>query len=467
MKKLRRLIAIILTLSFCVSVFPLQVFAAANEKLLYHKQIIQVSNTGVETATNVVVRVLLTPENLPSSQIQFEELITPQADRIETDVYGNRYAAITFDQLSPGESVSVNIKTNLCSLNWLTNKSDLANLSLVTTGTGSTVTRSSELSLYLQDEEYIACSNPTMISLAQSLTAGAASDYEKAQLIFDYVNTAMTYDESDVYAGQGSLSALFNLRGVCTDFSALMVALLRAAKIPARIVGGYLFKELSEIEDFQIFSGTNLAHAWVEFYQEGFGWVPADPTQSYYMKGIRLPARQSFASFPTWGHVVYGYGTNMQTYSVRANHFGGAVLTTASSDIFSIKQVLLADEIKVYLNREHRVYFEDADPIIAENNRTYIPLRPLLEAMGAYVEWQEENQKIIAVYHNIRIELILNSSSMSVNGEMRTFDAPAYLDAVNGRTMIPLRAVSEAFGASVEWDARTRSVFVDYLNLGG
>ncbi|HZW49484.1 MAG TPA: hypothetical protein VFF80_05045, partial [Bacillota bacterium] len=88
MKKLRRLIAIILTLSFCVSVFPLQASAAANEKLLYHKQIIQVSNTGVETATNVVVRVLLTPENLPSSQIQFEELITPEADRIETDVYG-------------------------------------------------------------------------------------------------------------------------------------------------------------------------------------------------------------------------------------------------------------------------------------------------------------------------------------------------------------------------------------------
>ena len=467
MRKSKRLIAVLLTLSFFISVFPMRALAASNEKLLYHKQIIQVINTGVERATNVEVCVLLTPENLPNYQIQFEELIYPQPDRIETDVYGNRYAYVSFEQLLPGESVSVIVKTNLCSLNWLTNKSELANLSLVTTGAGSTVVRSSELSLYLQDEDYIASSNPYMISLAQSLTASAASDYEKAQLIFDYVNTAMTYDESNVYAKQGSLSALFNLRGVCTDFAAFMVALLRAVNIPARIVGGYLFTDPSETEDFQIFSGTNLAHVWVEFYQEGFGWVPADPTQIYYMNGIRLPARQAFASFPTWGHVVYGYGTNMQTYSVKANHFGGAVLTTASSDIFSIKQVLLADEIKVYLNREHRVYFKDADPIIAENNRTYIPLRPLLEAMGAYVEWQEENQKIIAVYHNIRIELILNSSSMSVNGEMRTFDAPAYLDAVNGRTMIPLRAVSEAFGASVEWDARTRSIYIDYLTLGG
>ena len=89
--------------------------------------------------------------------------------------------------------MSVIVKTNLCSLNWLTNKSELANLSLVTTGAGSTVVRSSELSLYLQDEDYIASSNPYMISLAQSLTAGAASDYEKAQLIFDYVNTAVSY----------------------------------------------------------------------------------------------------------------------------------------------------------------------------------------------------------------------------------------------------------------------------------
>ena len=467
MRKSKRLIVLLLTLSFFISVFPQRTLAAANEKLLFHKQIIQVSNSGVETATDVVVRILLTPLALPNSQIQFEELIYPSPERIETDLYGNRYAYVTFAQLLPGESVSVSIRANLCSLNWLTDKSELANLSLLITGNGGNLTRSSESSLYLQDEDYIACSNPSMIALAQSLTAGAVSDYEKAQLIFDYVNTAMTYDESNVYARQGSLSALFNLRGVCTDFAAFMVALLRAVKIPARIVGGYWFKDPTEITDFQVFSGTNLAHAWVEFYQEGFGWVPADPTQIYYMNGIRLPARQAFASLLTWGHVVYGYGTNMQTYSVRANHFGGAVLTTASSDVFSIKQVLLADEIKVYLNREHRVYFADAAPVLAENNRTYIPLRPLLEAMGVYVEWQAENQRIVASYHNSRIELQLNSSSMTVNGELRTIDAPAYLDAVNGRTMIPLRAISEAFGASVQWDARTRSIFIDYFNLGG
>ncbi|MCE5195792.1 MAG: hypothetical protein LLG09_01485 [Negativicutes bacterium] len=467
MRKSKRLIAVILTLSFLITLLPQRVLAATNEKLLFHKQILQISNTGVETATDVVVCILLTPLALPSSQIQFEELIDPSPERIETDLYGNRYAYVTFAQLLPGESVSVSIRTNLCSLNWLTSKSDLADLSLLLTGSGDNLVRAPEWTLYLQDEDYIACSNPYMIALAQSLTAGAASDYEKAQLIFDYVNTAMTYDESSVYARQGSLSALFNLRGVCTDFAAFMVALLRAVKIPARIVGGYWFKEPAEIADFQVFSGTNLAHAWVEFYQEGFGWVPADPTQIYYMNGIRLPARQAFASFPTWGHVVYGYGTNMQTYSVKANHFGGAVLTTASSDVFSIKQVLLADEIKVYLNREHRVYFADAAPWIAENNRTYIPLRPLLEAMGVYVEWQAENQQIIAIYHNCRIELQLNSSSMKVNGELRTIDAPAYLDPVNGRTMIPLRAITEAFGAAVQWDARTRSIFIDYFNLGG
>ncbi len=94
-----------------------------------------------------------------------------------------------------------------------------------------------------------------------------------------------------------------------------------------------------------------------------------------------------------------------------------------------------------------RIMFDTA-PII-ENGRTLVPLRAILEEIGASVLWDEENQIISAFKGDTTIKLQINSNKMYKNSEEIIIDAPAKL--VNGRTLVPLRAIAESFNCNVNW----------------
>lgn len=85
-----------------------------------------------------------------------------------------------------------------------------------------------------------------------------------------------------------------------------------------------------------------------------------------------------------------------------------------------------------------------------ENDRTLVPLRAVFEAMGAEVMWDETTETITAVRDNTTIELTLGDTTLYKNGEAAmTLDVPA--KTVNDRTVVPVRAVAESFGAQVGW----------------
>jgi hypothetical protein len=92
------------------------------------------------------------------------------------------------------------------------------------------------------------------------------------------------------------------------------------------------------------------------------------------------------------------------------------------------------------------------------NGRTFLPLRAISEALGATVDWIPDTQGITVVLGSNTIGLQIGNTSAVVNGTVMTLDAPPYIK--NGRTMVPLRVIAEGLGATVEWDPALRVVTI-------
>ncbi|MCD8181635.1 MAG: hypothetical protein LUF26_09210 [Firmicutes bacterium] len=129
----------------------------------------------------------------------------------------------------------------------------------------------------------------------------------------------------------------------------------------------------------------------------------------------------------------------------------------------------------VYVNGSE-IYFEDQSPVILGEGTTLVPARGVFEAMGATVEWDGDKRLVeVTSSDNMTIiRLTIDDSTMrtyDMSGMMSTllmgqdFTAPETeitLDVapqiINDRTMIPLRAISEALNANVAWDGDTYTI---------
>jgi len=100
----------------------------------------------------------------------------------------------------------------------------------------------------------------------------------------------------------------------------------------------------------------------------------------------------------------------------------------------------------------------DQTPII-EDGRTLVPLRAIFESLGADVNWNNETRTVTASKGSIKISLQIGSSQMDVNGTAKTLDVPAKI--IGGRTLVPVRAISEAFECAVNWDGKTKTVIIN------
>ncbi len=106
--------------------------------------------------------------------------------------------------------------------------------------------------------------------------------------------------------------------------------------------------------------------------------------------------------------------------------------------------------------------FLDSKPLnfevapMIENGRTLVPLRAIFEAMGATVEWNDATKTVIATKGNNYLVLTIGSTEPTVNGAVWPIDVPAKI--VKDRTMAPLRFVGEAFGGQVDWNDATRTI---------
>ena len=105
-----------------------------------------------------------------------------------------------------------------------------------------------------------------------------------------------------------------------------------------------------------------------------------------------------------------------------------------------------------------RISFGDQQPIIVDG-RTLVPLRVVMEALGFEVGWAPAQNRVNLEKPGFDISLTIGSRTMVVNENNVSLDVSAQL--INGRTMVPLRAISEATGMEVRWDGE--NAIIDIL----
>ena len=92
------------------------------------------------------------------------------------------------------------------------------------------------------------------------------------------------------------------------------------------------------------------------------------------------------------------------------------------------------------------------------NDRTMVPLRAIFEEMGASVDYNNDTKTVTATKDGTVVKLTIGDTSPTVNGAVVALDQPGLI--VDGRTLAPLRFVAEAFGGTVEWDGATRTATI-------
>ena len=94
------------------------------------------------------------------------------------------------------------------------------------------------------------------------------------------------------------------------------------------------------------------------------------------------------------------------------------------------------------------------------DGRTMLPAKAIIETLGGTVLWNEASKEVTLNLDGSTIKLTLNSEIAYVNGVVKYLDVPA--TSINGRTMIPVKFVMDNFGASVIWNGTTGAVTITY-----
>ena len=134
--------------------------------------------------------------------------------------------------------------------------------------------------------------DPYVPALVAELTADARTPYQRVRRILDYLSDR---DNGFVYSlstqpgtsGDDLVDFLELKAGYCEQYAGSMAVLVRAAQVPARVALGYTPGQ--EQADGSRLITTDDAHAWVEVYFSGIGWVPFDPTPISPTRAVDLP----------------------------------------------------------------------------------------------------------------------------------------------------------------------------------
>jgi hypothetical protein len=133
-----------------------------------------------------------------------------------------------------------------------------------------------------------------------------------------------------------------------------------------------------------------------------------------------------------------------------------------------INDILKAEKRKViYLRIGSRILEKvgfdtiilDAPPFIDRNSdRTLVPIRAISEAFDANVIWNDRERKVTIKLNSTVITLIIGNREAKINGKSVFLDCPPMI--INGRTFVPLRFVASAFGATVIWLSEEQKIII-------
>lgn len=223
--------------------------------------------------------------DVPPYQQVLKRVITPGDYRLIKDVYGNEIAEFDFSEMPAGSEILVQIDYQIRVSNL---RYDLSEC------------RGELPDFFTSPELHVESNNPQITDLAGELSAGKRSTCEQVRAFYDYIGDNLVYS----YNGKnwGAQAALGEMGADCTEYASLMMALSRAAGIPARYIEG-LYTTAEESRHL-----ARMEHAWLEVYLPGIGWTPMDPT----LGRSSITREDYYAAMPP-NHIIVTRGRNPST----------------------------------------------------------------------------------------------------------------------------------------------------------
>lgn len=133
----------------------------------------------------------------------------------------------------------------------------------------------------------------------------------------------------------------------------------------------------------------------------------------------------------------------------------GIIILILMMSLFITVSAFAAQNVTVTVNGAS-VSFPDQQPYIDSNDRTLVPMRAPMEAIGCTVEWNDFLRQAIIKKDTTEVIFTIGSTAYTVNGVTKQMDTIAVI--TGDRTCIPIRYAAEAVGATVGWDNATRTV---------
>lgn len=258
---------------------------AITESVEYRvQQKIKLVNHGPGSPTQQNLWVALISDDVPYQEV-LEREISPKGYQVVTDEYGNEIAEFDFADMAPDSEIQVEIVYRV-----LVNQVEADLSSCI-----------GELpDFFTAAELHIESENPQITSLSDDLARDQGTACEQVRAFFDYIGSELVYSYNG--GNWGAQAALGKMGADCTEYASLMIALSRAAGIPARYIEGLSYTP----EGKEVLA--RLEHAWLEVFLPGIGWIPMDPTLG------RSPMNRDsyFGKLPP-DHIIVSRGRNPST----------------------------------------------------------------------------------------------------------------------------------------------------------
>jgi transglutaminase-like putative cysteine protease len=200
---------------------------------------------------------------------------------VNRDKFNNTYDVFN-TTLAPTEKITLSQK-------YLVKLNEVFFSSVNTSEIGEYDTSDDIFALYCNNSEvYYEKEDNLLNATSYSIVNPSDNPVMKAQKICNWVSDYLTYSDSLPSEEKGAKWAYDNQMGDCSEYSTLMITLLRCQGIPARKVTGFVISADSTMQPYigqkwTFFSNSNsqtniLGHAWVEYYVPNIGWIACDPT---------------------------------------------------------------------------------------------------------------------------------------------------------------------------------------------
>ncbi|MFV0516926.1 MAG: glycosyl hydrolase family 18 protein [Aminipila sp.] len=202
-------------------------------------------------------------------------------------------------------------------------------------------------------------------------------------------------------------------------------------------------------------------------------YVATIPNESYYNSLRTLREKTNIAIKKAGGVMFFDVNEDVDYRNSELAKY--SAVSTVYDSVKNAKGLTQAEKknfVTVVLNNELVVFNKQSGmgvPYLDENHRTLVPMRKLLETIGAKIQWDNQTKTVTAskllpatneypAGKNVVVNVTIGDKFITANGKRIDIDTKAVMK--DGRTYIPVRAVLEAFGYDLSWNDAGSVVYI-------